>query len=199
VLVIFFRKKVKTLQTSIPEGCQESRVKVVTKRNLKTGIRIWKIHPYFQAPEFWLLSNQIAPMNLKVLRVLSVFILFILLGEESLAQQVLWEKVYNFGPRGAYGDKIVQLEDSSYAAISRIAKFGYKNNNLNLVYGLALIRLNPQGDTLFVRPLYGSSSGTNNALCRTPDSRLLMGVTIFEDTVFSAKMRILKCNYSVNI
>ena len=127
------------------------------------------------------------------------FLFEVALPPKVFAQQIEWAKTYSFGPRSSYADKIVQLEDSTYAAISRIGKFGYRNNSAAIVYGLALIRLDKFGDTLYIKKMFGSSSGTQNSLAKTGDFNLLIGVTLIEDTLLDAKMRIYKCDYQGNI
>lgn len=98
----------------------------------------------------------------------STYILFVLwlgLGLPGLAQHIVWEKV--FGAQGVSSDglgAITALEDGTFLAIGYSDLYGgyVSNTNLGSLEGAILMRLDENGDTIFVRKLNFMINDVNN-------------------------------------
>ncbi|HRH33859.1 MAG TPA: T9SS type A sorting domain-containing protein [Catalimonadaceae bacterium] len=130
-----------------------------------------------------------------------VSLIFLWFAPFAWGQTIEWAKSYDLGIpayRDEYVDRIVQIEDSSYIATARIAKFGYASQTQGRIYGIGLVHLSKTGDTLSVKNMKLTMS-SSNSLAKTWDQKLLIAFSMNEDTVLGAKMRVYKTDYSGNV
>ena len=136
------------------------------------------------------------------MRQILIWISLMCFGSSLWGQNIEWTKKIDLGIpayRDEYIDQIIQLEDSSYIALARVARWGYvtQGGTGDFQYGLGLVALSSNGDTLFIKNL--KVPGTeSNSLCKTAEGHLLMAFSMNEDTMLGAKIRIYKTDYFGN-
>ena len=121
------------------------------------------------------------------------------LTELSQAQTVEWAKVFRIGSRDSDADRIVQLEDSTFAILGRSRSFGWRTPQGEGVMGLAFVRLYKNGDTMFVRNMHQPIGSYENCLAKGKEGNLFMGFEVQVDTFLHSRCRILKCDYYGNV
>jgi hypothetical protein len=136
------------------------------------------------------------------MRLILIWISLMCFGSSLWGQNIEWTRKIDLGIpayRDEYIDQIIQLEDSSYIALARVARWGYvtQGGTGDFQYGLGLVALSSDGDTLFIKNL--KVPGTeSNSLCKTPEGHLLISFSMNEDTMLGAKIRIYKTDYFGN-
>ncbi len=132
-----------------------------------------------------------------MVRYLFLFCAFCGLGPSVWGQAIEWSKTFQMGIRDSYVDQIIQLEDSSYLAMARIRKWGYRGTNGVGHSGLGLVRLSKFGDTIWVKNVKVTMNSPNS-LIKTDNQELLVAFTIDEDTLLGSHMRVYKTDYQGN-